>query len=256
MKAWHYTADNLRDGQPIPKPGVKLVFDGEPKMCEWGYHASKRIIDALAYAPGHMIHRVKVGGTILWCDKQFEIYPTIIHENDKLVATERTILWTVNGEKLLRKFARMCALDVIHLWNPPDVVVKYLKTGDENLRAAAEDAAWSAAEDAAEDVAEDAAWSAGEDAARYAARAAARAAGGDVAEDAARDAARDAAQAAAWAAARAAGGDVAERDAAWSAAQAAAWSAARAAAWSAARAAARDKQNRRLTSMVTGAKNG
>ena len=39
----------------------------------------------------------------------------------------------------------MCALDVIHLWNPPSIVIEYLKTGDEKIRAAASDAARAAA---------------------------------------------------------------------------------------------------------------
>ena len=164
MKAWHFTSDKLRDGSPIPAIGEKLVHDGELIMCRSGFHASRRIIDALKYAPGHMIHRVECGGTIE-------------HQGDKLVCTERTILWTVDGKQLLRKFARMCALDVIHLWGAPDVVVEYLKTGDESIRAAARDAAWGttwdAARDAARAAARDAAWDAAWDAARAAARAAA-----------------------------------------------------------------------------------
>ncbi len=90
---------------------------------------------------------------------------------DKYVGRERKVLATINAEDLLRQFARECALSVIHLWNPPQVVVEYLKTGNKELR----DAAWDAARDVA--------------------RAAAR----DVARDAARDAAWDAARAAAWA---------------------------------------------------------
>jgi hypothetical protein len=132
MKAWHFTSDKLRDGSPIPAIGEKLVHDGELIMCKSGLHASKRIIDALRYAPGHMIHRVECGGEIQ-------------HQDDKMVCTERTILWTVDGEELLHKFARMCALDVIHLWDAPDVVVEYLKTGDESIRGAAGAAAWAAA---------------------------------------------------------------------------------------------------------------
>ena len=147
MKAWHFTKDTLRDGSPVPKVGEKLVHDGELIICKSGLHASKRIIDALTYAPGHMIHRVECGGEIQ-------------HELDKLVCTERTILFTVDGEELLRKFARMRALDVIHLWGAPDVVVRYLKTGDESIRSAALDAARTAARTAVWAAARAAAWTA------------------------------------------------------------------------------------------------
>ena len=84
-------------------------------------------------------------------------------------------LWcirAVNGhEKEIRRFGCQCALDVIHLWDAPPVVKKYLKTGDESLRAAA----WAAAGDAARA----AAGAAAGDAARAAAWAAAWAAAGD-----------------------------------------------------------------------------
>ena len=55
-------------------------------------------------------------------------------------------LCAVNGhEKEIRRFACDCALDVIHLWDAPPIVKKYLETGDEKLRDAAWDAAWGAA---------------------------------------------------------------------------------------------------------------
>ena len=85
-------------------------------------------------------------------------------------------LWclrAVNGhEKEIRRFARECALDVIHLWDAPPIVKKYLETGDEKLRAAAWAAAW-----AARAAARAAAWAAGDARAAGAARAAAWAAG-------------------------------------------------------------------------------
>ena len=51
----------------------------------------------------------------------------------------------------------MCALDVIHLWDAPDVVIEYLKAGDGNLSAATGVAAWAAASVAARAAARDAA---------------------------------------------------------------------------------------------------
>ena len=115
----------------------------------------------------------------------------------------------------VKLLARSCALHVVHLWNPPQVVKDWLLTGDKNLRALAIDAEWAAARaawDAEWDAAgaaigaaraaawADAEWDAEWDAAgtaigaaRDAARAARAAAWADAAGDAARDAAGDAA---------------------------------------------------------------
>ena len=136
--AWHFVGDTLRDGRPIPADGVTLKHKGKLELCASGLHASERLIDALLYAPGPILCRVQMGGTIK-------------KESDKLVARQRTILWRVNSTDVLRKFARQCALDVAHLWNMPPVVRQYLETGDERLRAAARAVAWAAAWDAARD---------------------------------------------------------------------------------------------------------
>ena len=194
------------------KLGETLTVDLEPILCERGLHASRRIIDALGYARGSSIAlcQVTLGGTVL-------------HDDDKSVGTERTVVAMLTAEQtdeLLRRFARRAALQAAHLWEMPEIVRQYLETGDESLRAAARAAAGAAARAAARD----------------AAGAAARAAAGAAARAAAGAAARDAARAAAWAAAWAAAG-AAARDAAWAAARAAAGAAARdaagAAAWAA-----------------------
>ena len=197
-KAFHFTGDTLRDGRPIPKPGVWLKHDGPIVPCASGLHASEHPFDALTYAPGNMLHKVRLRGNIT------------PHGNpvDKYCASERRIVATIDAECVMRSFARRVALDAVkRYWlEAPEVVVEYLKTGDETKRAAA--------------------W----DAARAAAGAAARAAAGAAAGDAAGAAARAAAWAAAWAAAGAAARDAARaaaRDAAWAAAEAAAWDAAK-----------------------------
>ena len=195
MLGWHFAANDRKlrydDGRPI-EAGTTHKVSVEPVLCKAGLHASARIIDALQYAPGSTVCRVKLGGKIVSGD-------------DKSCATERTYLAVIDGEKLLREFARKCALDVIHLWDAPQVVRDYLETGDEQLRDAARAAARDAAGAAARDAAGDAAGAAARDAARDAARAA-RAAAWAAAWDAG-DAARDAARDAAWAAARAAARD-------------------------------------------------
>ena len=205
---WYFSDEKKRlrfdDGRKI-KLGVTHKVKCKPVLCESGLHASIKILDTLNYAPGNIVWRVKLGGDIVCGD-------------DKAVATERKyVSGGIDISDVLRKFACMCALDVIHLWDAPPVVIKYLKTRDESLRDAARTAARAAARDAVGD----------------AARAAARAAARDVARDAARATARGAVRAAA-------------RDAAWDAARATAGNAAgdvvRDAAW--------EKQNRRLTQMV------
>ena len=182
--AWHFTADTLRDGRAIPPVGETLHHDGKLVICKRGLHASERILEALQYAPGPTIHRVRCGGEI-------------VRQADKLCCAERTILWSHTiSDKLLRDFARAQARSVLHLWDAPQIARDYLETGDETLRAAALAAALAAV---------------AKDAAKDAARAAARAA-----------AAKDAAKAAAWAAAWAAVAKDAAKDAAWAAAWAAA----------------------------------
>lgn len=206
-QAWHFTRNTLRDGSPIPSVGETLHHDGPLIMCKSGLHASYDVLDALAYAPGSFVHRVRVGGEI------FE-------DPDKLVCCERTIVWSFDATEVLREFARKCALDVIHLWDAPAVVVRYLRMGGEALRVAAGaaacatynvagaagmDAAWAAAHNVAGAAGRDAAWAAAHNAAK-AAGSAARAAAHNAAwaaGSAAGRAAQDAASAAAWDAARA-----------------------------------------------------
>ena len=104
-------------------------------------------------------------------------------EDDKSVSSSRTCIAMTTpevGERILRNFARWCALDVAHLWDMPKDVRQYLETGDESVRSAAETAAWTAAraaawtaaEAAGEAAADAAAWSAAEAAVRerYSAR--------------------------------------------------------------------------------------
>lgn len=138
LLGWHFVGDSLRDGRPIPDDGVPLVHEGEITICKSGLHASERIIDALPYAPGNTICRVQCAGVAE-------------RDNDKFVCRKRTILWRVEGAPLFRAFARRVALDVIHLWDAPEIVRRYLETGDQEIREAAWDAAGKA-------VARSAAW--------------------------------------------------------------------------------------------------
>ncbi len=135
VTAWHFTANTLRDGRPIPAVGETLRYDGDLVLCRKGLHASRNILVALGFAPGSIVHRVECSGDM-------------IEGRDKLVCRERTILWSVDAEQALRKFARLCALDVLYLWDAPAVVGRYLRTGSESIRRDARKAALAVARDA------------------------------------------------------------------------------------------------------------
>jgi hypothetical protein len=193
--AWHFVGDKLRDGSPVPKDGEWLKYKGPLKMCESGLHWSRQPFDALKYAPGETLCLVEVGGDVM--------EPKSGEHTDKGISTKRKIIARMDATGLLRYFARMQALSVIHLNEDlPEVVCDYLMTGDESLRAVARDAARAVARDAARAAAGAAARAAAGAAAWDAAGAAAWDAAGAAAWDAAGDAARAAAGAAAGAAAR------------------------------------------------------
>ena len=189
MRAWHFLAANnvMRDGREAPRDGVKLKHAGRVIPCESGLHASEHPFDALRYAPGPVLCLVECGGVI------------VPHGSpvDKIAASERTIIARMDAAPLLRLFARMQALSVAHLMGdgPPAVVLDYLMTGDESIRAAAAAYAADAADAAAAAAAYAAAAYTAADA--YAARAAADAARAAAAYAAYTAAAADAARAAA-----------------------------------------------------------
>jgi hypothetical protein len=171
MGWWFAASDELPhgDGRKVVI-GEALTVDGEIVPCMHGLHASVDPFDALQYAPGAILYRVRLSGTI------------VAHDKDKHAASERTAIAKRDSAQMLWAFARKVALSVIHLWDAPTIVREYLETGDESkraaARAAARDAAWDAARAAAWDAARDAAWDAS------------RAAAWDAARDAAWDASR------------------------------------------------------------------
>lgn len=149
--AWHFVGATLRDGRPVPKDGKLLKFDGIPVICERGLHASIHPFDALTYAPGSTICRVKCAGTV-------------VHEEDKLACTERTIVARADATEMLRYFARMQALSVLDNYpNPSDAVLDWLMTGEEDVRSAACNATrraiWHAGANVAHSAIQSAFWS-------------------------------------------------------------------------------------------------
>lgn len=209
IKAWYFANkyEFLRygDGRPIrvgDTHSVEVSAEKHVALCEHGLHASRRIIDAIAYAPWSILYEVELSGEIE-------------EGKDKLAAEHRKYIRRIDAESILKRFASECAISVIHLWDAPDVVKEFLETGDEELRGAAMAAASDASRVDAIDTASDtamtasraAAWHDACDAALVAASSAARVAS----SYAARVASMDAAGSADWLASR-----DAARDAAWS----------------------------------------
>ena len=180
IRAWHFTDGwTLRDGREL-RP--RLYTMRKPiVMCAVGYHASERILDALEYAPGSVISRVEVSGKIL-------------REEDKLCASRRRVLWSLDIAPVLHEFAcrvaeqalrthrvthraAWAAIEAKRAWLRGEIDDEALSTARYVAWSAAASAAWNAAWSARA-----AAWSAAStamDAAAAAAAAAATAAGAD-----------------------------------------------------------------------------
>lgn len=72
-----------------------------PVLCQAGMHASKRFIDALKFAPGDVLTRVRLAGNIK-------------HDTDKSVARRRTCLVMLKSKKVLRRlYHRMMLVTLI-----------------------------------------------------------------------------------------------------------------------------------------------
>jgi hypothetical protein len=179
MLAWHFLRDDRRLNYPphtLVEVRQKLTVDPPLSLCNWGLHASKRAIDALGYAPGPIACQVELSGEIL-------------EGEDKVCATERTVLKMIDATNVLHEFACWCAEQALlqereagrepdpRSWAAIEAKRKWLRgeITDSEL-AAAREAAWAATRAAARE----AAWAATKAAAWVAARAATRAAAWDV----------------------------------------------------------------------------
>jgi hypothetical protein len=99
MLAWHFLREDRKLRYPpytLVEVGQKSTVEPPLELCEWGLHASKRAIDALNYAPGSMACQVELSGEILEGD-------------DKVCATERTVLKMIDATNTLHEFACWCA---------------------------------------------------------------------------------------------------------------------------------------------------
>ena len=98
LLGWHFLPDDgrLRFGRRKRVEVGQTLTCKRIEMCKRGYHASPRAIDALKYAPGAIVCRVRLSGRIL-------------EDTDKAVATERTCLAMADATTTLRLFACWCA---------------------------------------------------------------------------------------------------------------------------------------------------
>ncbi len=215
---WHFVREDKKlgygDGRKIRRGSTLKIDPDKLKPCQYGLHASEKVLDALSYCywKNSILCKVELGGTV-------------IKSGDKTVASERKVIDYIDVTKVSRKFAVRVAEDVLPIFEkkyPEDTRVrdciettkKYLK-GEVSLEVlikARSAAAAAYAADAADAAAAYAAYAAAAyaaAAAAYAAYAAAYAAyaAADAADAAA--AAADAADAADAAAAYAAAADAA-----------------------------------------------
>lgn len=167
--AWHFLPD---DGFTRYPPRQKVVvgewLQVDParlQLCEYGLHASTRIIDALQHAPGALLCRVEVRGLVLT-------------GSDKVCASQRRVIAMADATDVLREIACWSAESVIG--NISDVKARALaQTAIDTGRlyvvgkatAAQLSAAWSSAKYASwsspESVARYAIWNAAESASRH-----------------------------------------------------------------------------------------
>lgn len=143
MKAWHFLQDDGRlqwkcGRYRKPKVGQTLTVDPDKlNMCSYGLHASVRIIDALKYAPGSLVCRVEVGGRI-------------IHQDDKLVASERTIIAMADATETLHLMACWAAKRALkRVKNPDPRSIAAIQAKEKWLRGEITDDELAAAQDAA-----------------------------------------------------------------------------------------------------------
>jgi hypothetical protein len=101
VMAWYFCGSDRKlrygDGRAIVD-GETLTVDCEPILCQQGLHASIKLRDALAYAPGLVLCRVEVGDFVVG--------------KDKLAGKSRRVVWSIGGldmRKVIVEYANWCA---------------------------------------------------------------------------------------------------------------------------------------------------
>ena len=104
--AWHFTdGPKLRDGQLLERK----TYHVEPplELCKHGLHASRKIVDALRLGPGLTVSRVRCSGEI-------------VEGEDKLVCSDRTVLWSVDAKDMILLWCAACAERAVKREKNPD----------------------------------------------------------------------------------------------------------------------------------------
>lgn len=96
MIGWYMTGPTRIDGSAHPENGVATRFDGAFVPMKTGLYACEDILDCLLFARGSTICSVALGDIV-------QKWP------DKIAGRERTILWRIDGGRVLRDFAHWCA---------------------------------------------------------------------------------------------------------------------------------------------------
>mgnify|MGYP000924591297 CR=1 FL=1 len=94
---WHFLRDDgtrAQDGVRV-EPGATETWNGPLELCKSGLHFCVRPLDALSYARGALVRRVRLSGDILQSEGA-----------DKGCATVREELWRADVTTLLHEFAR------------------------------------------------------------------------------------------------------------------------------------------------------
>jgi hypothetical protein len=166
INVWRFIREDCRlahgDDRLITAPG-RLELQGKAVCCEYGFHGSETLTDALQYCPlNPRLTSSRIGGRI--DRKPDKIAGTILY-TDWIATREET-------DRYLRLWGVWCARQVLHLVPDPhravcaatlDTAERYARGRDSAealyaARDASRAAAWAAAIDAASAAAIDAAW--------------------------------------------------------------------------------------------------
>lgn len=139
--AWHFLekSKKLRYGDDrLAAVGRILSVGGPIKLCQNGLHGSIRLMDALHYAPGFILSRVKIWGNV---DK----------EDDKICGRCREILWMKDVTDEINEFSYLCVKRALSwernpnrkLWDVIEMRWKWMSgvVTDEELEQAISDSA-------------------------------------------------------------------------------------------------------------------